>query len=137
MLEFSAINIWAVLVVWVIYLIIGAFWYSPAGFANKWKQYTKIDIMKIPTDKATNILVFVTISSLVQAFTLAVILASLSVTTVGEGLLAGLVIWLGLTTATTVGTTLYSRLSWKFLWLNSAYFLVVMGIGSIILSLWK
>lgn len=136
MLEFAGINIWAVLVVWVIYLIVGAFWYSPAGFARQWQKHTGIDIMKIPTNKATRILVAVAVSGLVQAVALAVVLNSLGVATATEGLVAGLVLWLGLTTATTVGVTLYSQRSWKFLWLNSAYFLVVMTVGSVILAIW-
>ena len=54
-----------------------------------------------------------------------------------EGLIASLALWFGLTAATTVGVTLYSLRSWKFLWLNSAYFLVVMVLGSVILAVWK
>jgi len=137
MLELSGINIWAVLVVWVIYLIVGAYWYSPGGFAKLWTKYTGIDIMKIPTEKATKILISVTLSSLVQVLALAIILNSLNVETALQGFVAGIVLWLGFTTATTVGVTLYSQRSWKFLWLNSAYFLVTMGVGSIIFAIWQ
>lgn len=137
MLDIAGINIWAVAVVWLLFLFVGALWYSPLGFAKKWTKYTGIDILKIPTDKATQILVFIAIASLVQVVTLAVVLNSIGAATAGEGLVAGLVLWLGLTTATTVGVTLYQKLSWKFLWLNAAYFLVVMSLGSMILAIWR
>lgn len=137
MLDFLGVNFWAVLVVWLIYLVVGAFWYSPAGFAKQWTKYTGVNILKIPTDKANTIIAWVALSGLVQAFTLGLVFASLDVTTVLNGLLVGFVLWLGLTAATTVGVTLYSQKSWKFLWLNSSYFLVVMIIGSVIFSLWR
>ncbi len=137
MLELDGINIWAVVVVWLIYMFVGAFWYSKMGFAKQWTKYTKIDILKIPTDEANKIIGFVALSALVQASALAIVLNSLGVDSLYEGIKAGLVLWLGFTAATTVGVTLYSRRSWKFLWLNSSYFLVVMTVGSIILETWN
>ena len=137
MLEFEGLNYWAILVVWLLYMIVGAWWYSPAGFAKKWTKYTGIDIIKIPTNQANKIISFVALSALVQSFTLAVILDSLDVKSAGEGLSVGLFIWFGLTAATTVGVTLYSKRSWKFLWLNASYFLVVMAVGSAIFGTWR
>ncbi len=137
MLEFSGINYVAVLVVWVIYMIVGAFWYSPSGFAKQWTKLTGIDIMKIPQKKATQIIAFVAGSALIQSLTLAVILYSLQVTQIMNGLFVAVVLWLGLVAATTVGTTLYSKRSWRFLWLNSSYFLLVMLIGATLLTAWK
>lgn len=137
MLELTGLNIWAMLVVWVIYMAVGAFWYSPAGFAKKWKEHTGIDILKIPENQATKILISVALSALVQTLALAVVLNSLNVTLVAHGLLIGLVLWLGFTAATTVGVTLYSKRNWGFWWLNSAYFLIVMAVGSIVLTIWQ
>lgn len=136
MLELSGVNFWAVIVVWLLYISVGAVWYSPAGFAKQWKKYTNIDIMKIPANEATRTLVAVVLSSALQALILGVVINSLHANTAIEGLVAGLVLWLGFTAATTVGVTLYSRRSWKFLWLNSSYFLLVMALGSVILAVW-
>lgn len=137
MLEFEGINYWAIVVTWLIYCAVGAYWYSPAGFAKKWELYTKINIMKIPEQEATRILIAVAGSALVQVLTLAVIFNSLGVADMMDGLFVAWVLWAGLVTATTVGVTLYSRRSWKFLWLNSGYFLIVMTLGAIILSVWR
>lgn len=137
MLEFEGINYLAVLVAWLVNVVVGAFWYSPVAFAKRWERYTGIDIMKIPQDEANKTIGFVALSAVFQAFTLAVILNSLGVTTALDGLAVGVLLWLGLTAATTVGVTLYSRRSWKFLWLNSSYFLVVMAVNSILLAVWQ
>lgn len=136
MLEFAGLNYWAIAAAWVVNMAVGAFWYSPAGFARQWTKYTGIDILKMPQDQANKAIGFVALSALVQAIALAVILNTLNVTNVADGLLAGWLLWLGFTAATTVGVTFYSQRSWKFLWLNSSYFLLVMSINSVILTLW-
>lgn len=135
MLSLEGMNIWAVLVVWLVYMIIGAWWYSPGGFAKKWTAYTGIDIMKLPN--TTKIIQFVAVSALVQSFTLGIILNSLHVTSVVNSVVATIIIWFGLVAATTVGVTLYGKRGWKFLWLNASYFLVVMVIAAVIFSVWK
>lgn len=141
MLELEGINYWAVAAAWIINCAVGAFWYSPAGFAKKWTKYTGVNILKIPQNEATKILGFVILSGLLQAMTLAVVLNSMHVVQgthpLTNGLIAGFVLWLGFTAATTVGSTLYQRLGWKFWWLNSSYFLIVMAINSIILAAWR
>ncbi len=137
MLEIDGLNYWAVVVAWLINMMVGAYWYSPAGFSKQWAKHTGVDMMKIPQEKANQIIGFVAFSALVQASTLAVILNSLDVTTAANGLLVGVFLWLGLTAATTVGVTLYSLRSWKFLWLNSSYFLLVMAVNSVILAVWR
>jgi hypothetical protein len=137
MIIISGINLWAIAVVWLFYLVVGAFWYSPAGFAHKWTKYTDINILEIPSDRATKIVIAIIVSCLVQVVTLAVVTNALGLTTFIDGFIAGIVLWFGFTAATTVGVTLYSKRSWWFLWLNSAYFLVVMSFGAGLLTVWK
>ena len=137
MLDVTGLNIGAIIVVWLLYVIVGAYWYSPAGFAKQWMKYTGVDMMKIPQADATKAIISVAVSALLQSITLAVVLNSLNAAQLVDGLLIGLVLWFGFTTATTVGTTLYSQRSWKFIVLNSSYFLLVMAVASIIFTLWQ
>lgn len=137
MLDLAGINYLAVLAVWLIYVVVGALWYSPLGFSKQWMKHTGIDIMKKPQADANKAIIFVALSALVQVVTLAFILNSLQVATATNGLAVGALLWLGLTAATTVGVTLYSNKSWKYLWLNSSYFLLVMVVGSVVLSVWR
>ena len=93
-------------------------------------------MMKIPKDEANRAIGLVALSALAQSMVLAVALHSMHITTATEGLMAGLLLWFGLTAATTIGTTLYSRRGLKYWWLNASFFLVVMAIGSVILAAW-
>jgi hypothetical protein len=135
-LELDGINYLAVAVVWLIYVVAGAFWYSPMGFAKQWSRESGVNIMEMPQDQATRIIGFVVVSAVVQVFALAIVLNSLGVTEVADGLLVGVVLWAGFTAATTVGNTLYQGLGWGFWLINNAYFLLVMAVGSVILAIW-
>ena len=136
MLDFGGINIWAVAVTWLISVVIGAWWYSPAGFGKKWTKLTGVDHMKMSVKDANRTIAFIALSALVQVLVLAVVINSVDARTVQEGLVAGFVLWLCLA-ASTVGHTLYSRLSWRLLWLNSSYFLLVMLINAVIFAVWR
>jgi len=137
MIEFSGLNVWAVLIVWVISVALGTFWYSPAGFGKLWSRLSGVNLMKTPQNEATRAIIFVVTSSLLQAFALGLMLNSLNVSGISDGVVASLVLWFGFTALTTVGNTLYQRQSWRFWWLNSSFFLITMVVGGIILSIWK
>lgn len=137
MLDASGLNYWALLVAWVISMILGAYWYSPAGFGKLWSKLSGVDMMKMPKDEANRAISFVALSSLVQVVALGILINSLNATTVGDGLLVGLLVWAGFAAATTVGNNLYSRLSWKFWWLNSSFYLIILAVNGIILAAWR
>lgn len=137
MLELSNLNVFAIAITWVISIVVGSFWYSPAGFGKLWSKLSGVDMMKMPKDLANKAIVSVAISSLIQVVALAIAVKSLHATTIGGGLLVGLFLWGGFTAATTIGNNLYSRLSWKFWWLNASFFLITMSINAIILTIWK
>lgn len=137
MIEFSGLNYWAILVAWLINVIVGAVWYSPAGFQKLWSKLSGVDMMKIPKDEANRAIGLVALSALLQSIVLSVVLHSMHITTASKGLEAGLLLWLGLTAVTTIGNTLYARLSLKFWWLNASFFLVVMAVNSVIIAVWN
>ena len=137
MLELSNLNIIAIIVTWLISVVIGSFWYSPAGFGKIWSKLSVVNMMQMPKDLANKAIFSVAISSLVQVVALAIAIKSFGAETAVDGLLVGLLLWAGFTAATTVGNNLYSRLSWKFWWLNASFFLIVISINAVILSIWK
>jgi hypothetical protein len=137
MIDFSGLNYWAILVAWLINVTVGTFWYSPIGFGKPWSKLSAVDMMNMPKNQANKAISLVGLSALVQTVVLAVMLNSLDITTATKGLEVGVLLWLGLTAATTIGNTLYSRLSLKFWWLNASFFLVVMAVGSVVLAVWN
>lgn len=137
MLDFNGLNYWAILVAWFVFTGIGSFWYSPAGFGKLWSKLSGVNIMKIPQQEATRSIAYVVVASLLQAFTLAVVLNTVKVANALEGLEVALLLWAGLTAATTIGINFYQRKSWKFWWLNASFFLVTFAINGLLFGLWK
>lgn len=137
MFELGGLNYWAVIAAWVVYMLVGSFWYSPKGFGKLWTKLSGVDIMKLPQNEASRAISYVIASSLVQAIVLALVLHWVGVSTAFEGLTVSLILWLGLTAATTVGTNFYARRSWRFWWLNASFFLVTMAINGLILGVWQ
>ncbi len=137
MLELNGLNYPAIIAAWVVYMAVGAYWYSPKGFGKLWSTLSSVDIMKLPRREANQAISYVMASSLLQALTLAIILNTMKVSDAFEGVIASLVLWLGLTAATTIGTNFYARKSWKFWWLNSSFFLITMTINGLLLGGWQ
>lgn len=137
MLELSGLNYPAIIAAWMVYMVVGAYWYSPKGFGKLWSTLSSVDIMKLPRREANQAISYVMASSLLQALTLAIILNTMQVSDAFEGVIASLVLWLGLTAATTIGTNFYARKSWKFWWLNASFFLVTMTINGLLLGGWQ
>ena len=137
MLEFEGLNYLAIVVAWLVNCAVGAYWYSPTGFGKQWAKLSGVDHMAMPENEATKTLGFIILSAAVQAVVLAVLINSLNITDATSGVLVGLMLWAGFIAATTVGNTLYQRLGWKFWWLNASYFLVVMLINSVLLTIWR
>lgn len=137
MIELSGINVVAVIVAWFVNIGLGSFWYSPAGFGKLWSKLSGVDMMKMPKELANKAIVSVAIASLVQTVVLAIIVNSLRVSEIGQAVLLGLLLWAGFTAATTVGNNLYSRLSWNFWWLNASFFLIVIVLNTVLLTVWS
>jgi hypothetical protein len=137
MIDFNGLNYFAIVVAWIISVMVGTFWYSPAGFGKLWSKLSGVNMMKTPKNEVTRAIIFVVVSSLLQAYVLGLVLHSLAVTNIGEGILSAVILWFGFTTLTTIGNTLYQRQTLKFWWLNSSFFLIVMLINSTVLSAWR
>lgn len=137
MLDFIGINYWAVVVAWIIFCAVGSFWYSPAGFGKRWSKLSGVDIIKLPKQESNRAIMYVVMSSLLQAFALAVVLNSMDVTSALNGLVVGLFLAIGFTAATTIGVTFYSRKSWSYWLLNAAFFMVTMPINAAIIAAWR
>ncbi len=137
MFDLTTLNYWAIIVAWIFTCALGSFWYSPAGFGKLWTKLSGVDIMKLPQNEANKAIGAVVVSSFFQAVALAIVIQWIDPKTVADGLIAGLVVWLGFITLTTVGTTLYQRKGFKFIWLNSSFFLIVVVVNSILLTVWR
>lgn len=97
-----AVNIWAVLLATLSSMIVGAIWYTPRAFGDRWMSLAGVDPEEAQQSGATPIVV-TTIVSFITAYVLA-ILANITHTFYGGSFLANtgliaVVAWAGFTAA--------------------------------------
>jgi hypothetical protein len=134
-----SINYLAVLVCGIIYMVVGALWYSPLLFGKIWtaamgKTEQELKEMQKGVWK-TYLLSF--ISALVMAFVLAHIIDFARADTVVEGLQTGLWIWLGFVITTGLAAVIFEGRSKRLYFIYNGYMLVTFLIMGLILAVWS
>ena len=133
-------NYLAILVCGIASMIVGAFWYSPAGFGNTWMKLMKFTTKDIEKAKKKGMgpayfLNFV--AALLMAAVLSKIVGVFGAMTAAAGVKIGFKVWLGFIATVTLGGTLWEGKPWKLWILNNAYWLVMMLIMGAILGAWQ
>lgn len=132
---------WAVLVSGVAAMFIGFLWYGPL-FGKAWMKHIGID----PTDNerlakmqqgAKTAYPRMFIGALLMAFVFAHVLEAFGAETIGVGLQGALWMWLGFIVPVMYGKVLWEGKSHGLFFIDAFYYLVDLGVMSIILILWK
>jgi hypothetical protein len=133
-MDFSVINIWAVLVCGVASLFIGGIWYSPFLFGKKWQKEAEISDEKIKSGNMPVIFIVTFLLTVVMAFNMALFFGG----EVGfsDGLLYGFytgLFWV----STALGVIyLYERKSFMLWFINGGFHIVVFTIIGGIIGGW-
>lgn len=133
------INYWAVLVSSIVGMIIGAVWYSPLLFGKAWMKLMNFDKKKLNETKKKGMgksYLIMFIALLLMSYILADFVDYVGATTVRGALQLALWLWLGFFVTTMISSVLWEGKSTKLYLINVFHYLVVLGVMSIILSLW-
>lgn len=129
------INYLAVFVAAVVYMIIGALWYSPVLFGKIWKK-----LVGHPHDdmhgNAANGYGLTFVAALLIAYVLAHFVDYMGADTIFAGAQLGFWLWAGFSVTTGVGETVFAGRPGKLYVLNMSYNLVAIVIMAIILAVW-
>ncbi|HET7586978.1 MAG TPA: DUF1761 domain-containing protein [Gammaproteobacteria bacterium] len=98
------------LIAGVVGFILGAIWYAPFTFGPLWLRYNPAALDALTAGGRMQRYLVALISSLVQAFVLAVVLAAVAPEhELGIALVLGFLLWLGFTAAPSLADSLLSR----------------------------
>ncbi len=143
------VNYVAILVAGIANMALGAFWYSPAGFGEKWMKLSKITKADIEKAKPNmgKMYGITFLGALVMALVLAhvvplvmdeVVNAAERALTQGEivgvGALTGAMMWLGFVATVSLGGSTWGKRPWALYWLDAGYWLVSLAIMGVILA---
>jgi len=133
------VNALAVLVAAVIQFAIGSLWYSNILFGNAWMRYLGIDKKKLNSAQKksmTGSYILVFVGALVLNFVLAYIVKYMTASTFEQGMVAGLMVWIGFILTSMLGMTLWEGKSYKLYLINVFYYLVSLLITGGLLASW-
>ena len=130
------VNYLAVVVAMVVALVIGFIWYSPRVFGNRWMAYLGTTQAQLGNPGPTGMLVGV-VASLINAWALAVLALNLGGKSVTDGVLLGVLAWLGFMATITAAQISFEKKSWGLWVLNNAHNLLVQVIMAAIVTAWR
>jgi hypothetical protein len=126
-------NIVAVIVMALIYMGIGWYWYSPKAFGNMLVAHYKQD------EKKNVQLAYVCefILAVVMGYVLATFIIDMNVNTIGSGLKVGFLAWLGFIATSMVSKVLWAGKPLMNLYINSGFYLVILLLYGAVFSVWR
>jgi len=136
------INYWALIVSAVISIILGFIWYGPL-FGKQWMALAKIAMPDVKPSMKVMIkpMIISIIGGIFMAFAFAHSLvfaqAYLGISGVSAGLQGAFWMWLGFIVPVHLNFVGWEGKPWKLFFINVGYWLVLLGITGVILTVWK
>lgn len=131
------LNLWAVLVAAVASVILGSVWYSPPVFGMAWMKWSGLSEKDMQKEGMWKRYVVLFIGQLVMSFILANLVATIQAIGAVEGVLLGIMVWLGFVATITLGSVLWENKPIKLYFLNNAYNIIQFALMGAILGGWQ
>jgi hypothetical protein len=130
------VNYLAVVIAAVVALVIGFIWYSPRVFGNRWMTYLGTTQAQLGNPGPTGMAVGV-VASLINAWVLAVLSLNLGGKSLTDGVMLGVLAWLGFMATITAAQISFEKKPWGLWVLNNAHNLLVQVIMGAIVTAWR
>ena len=130
------VNYLAVVVAAVVALVIGFIWYSPRVFGTRWMAYLGTTQAQLGNPGPTGMAVGV-VASLINAWVIAVLALNLGAKSVTDGIMLGILVWLGFMATITAAQISFEKKSWGLWALNNAHNVIVQVIMAAIVTVWR
>ncbi|SMO68367.1 DUF1761 domain-containing protein [Solitalea koreensis] len=134
---FSQFNLWAVLVASAAYFMLGAIWYSPALFANKWVQAIGKTKEELRAGANPSIYISTFISIAISVIVLSGVIKLLGANSVIEGLEAGLLMAVAFVGTSSLINSLFACRPRELYYIDLGYHTVGLSVAGIILGIWR
>ncbi len=138
-MDFSSINIWAVLVATLSTFLVGWLWYGPL-FGKAWMNAVGLSEEQIQQGNMAKTFGFAFLFELIMAFNLAMFLTgspeAAEMMSAGTGAFYGFLAGFGWVFFALAVNSLYEQKSWKYIFINGGYWTVSFTVMGLILGAW-
>lgn len=135
--SFEMPNILAVVACHVLYMGLGAFWYSPLMFAAPWSRAVGIKPGDIDPKAGANAMLLGNIPTFIGVLTLAVLLRFVKADGLGDALAVANLIAVGLLASHLTTLVTFERRSWTWYLIAAGYPVVGYNLMAVVLTLWR
>jgi len=129
------INTWAVLVAAGLSMVLGFVWYSMSVFGKSWMREVGLKLEDVQKGPGVGYAVAM-VGALLQALVLAHFVDYTDATTVKEGLVTGLWVWVGFVAPVLSMNYVFAQRSRKLWLIDAGYFLVLLLVQGALLANW-
>ena len=120
----------AVVVAAIVAMVVGFVWYARPVFGARWMAYLGMTDMGNP---GPMVIVVGAIAALVNAWVLALLSLNLKGSTLGDGVMLGILVWLGFMATITAAQVNFERKPWGLWLLNNGHNVIVQALmGAIV-----
>ncbi len=133
MLNIVNINVLAVLLAAVAYMILGAFWYSPALFGKQWMKLIGLSKNGMKKDNVSSLYLVSFITGLIMAFVLSQFIQLAHAVTYFEAMRIALWSWIGFIAPFGLTGTMFQSKPPQLFLIDSGYYLVSLLLMAIVL----
>ena len=134
------LNWLAVIVGGLIYFALGALWYSPVLFARQWQRSIGWDPERTPPEMRLTTYLVPALAYLVMAVAVGLIAAASGTDTIGEGIVLGVVVGVGLSLMHTLVDATFDPNKpgpWTWFAINGTYHALGLIIVAVIVAAWQ
>jgi hypothetical protein len=131
-LDFAGVNWLAVIVAAVAGIVVGFIWYAPPVFGRRWARASGIELPQ-PGEVQPMTYIGGVVTAAVTAYVLAVLIGGLGAATLADGVIVGVVVWLGFVATWLASGVFFERRSTEWWAINAGQAIVSLAtMGAII-----
>ncbi|HZA60841.1 MAG TPA: DUF1761 domain-containing protein [Actinomycetota bacterium] len=133
----SELNYLAIAVAAAAYFAFGAIWYAPPLMGKMWQRAARLTDQQVGEGPNAVLFVGTYVAYFLEALVLAAIAAHTGASTVGDGLILGLFVGVGIVGATIWVNNAYQRQTATLFWINAINGIIGFVVMAIIVTVWE
>lgn len=130
------VNYLAVIASTIAALVIGFVWYAPQVFGKRWMAYLGTTQAVLGSPGPTGMVVGL-VAAFVNSWVLALFALNLGGTTLADGIMLGILTWLGFMATLTAAQTSFLKQPWGLWLVNNGHNLIAQVVMAAIVTAWR